>query len=151
MHSRLAFPHACPEMHVCLLCFIHALSLGIHSLRPHHLPFRGFPFHLSDRQSGKSQQGGSAVRYISLPSGDRALLRPHELELATKHFWPWAIEVIPAPGKEKKKAQWLWACGSPSLCWADSYSSIDIESRENCSLPRPAKNIQIHIYNARGW
>lgn len=90
-------------MYVSLLHFVPALSLGIHSLRPHQLPFRGFPFHLSDHQSGKSQWGGSAVQYISLPNGDRALLRPHELEQATKHFWPCAREVIPAPGKKKKK------------------------------------------------
>ena len=155
MHWRLILspsPPLAPEMYVCLLYFIHALGLGIHSLRPHPLLFRGFPFHLSDHQSGKSQWGGSAVQCISLPSGERAPLRPHELEQATKHFWPGAREVIPAPGKKKKKkAQRLWACGSPSLCWADSYSSIDIESQENCSLPRPAKNIQIHIYNARCW
>lgn len=101
MHLRLTLPPL--EMYICLLYFIHALSLGIHSWRPRYLPFRGFPFHLSDHQLGRSQWGGSAVQYISLPNGDRVLCRPRELEQATKHSWPPAREVIPAPGKKKKK------------------------------------------------
>lgn len=54
MHLRLTFPL---EMYAGLVYFICALSLGIYSLRPHHLPFRGFPFHLSTHQSGRSQWG----------------------------------------------------------------------------------------------
>ena len=156
MDWRLTFPS---RWCVCFLYFTHTLSLGICSLKPHHLAFRGFSLHLNGRPSGRSQRGGSAVRCVAGLDRAEHHLGPHELEQPTEHFGQGAKVVIPAPGgwgkKKKKKTtrktQWLWDCNSPSLCGTDSYGSIDIESQENCSLARLAKNIQMQIYNDRSW
>ena len=100
MDWRLTFPS---RWCVCLLYFIHALSLGICSLKPHHLAFRGFPLHLNGRPSGRSQRGGSAVWCVAGLDRAEHHLGPHELEQPTEHFGQGAKVVIPAPGGWGKK------------------------------------------------
>lgn len=140
MHLRLTFPL---EMYAGLVYFICALSLGIYSLRPHHLPFRGFPFHLSTHQSGRSQWGWFSCALSCQLETERCSgpQRYRNLQsILGREPKRWSL--LQGKKKQTHKTQWLWDCSPPSLCWADEYGSIDIESRENCSLSRPAKNIQ---------
>lgn len=109
-------------------------------------PMQGFLFTWVVISQGKSVGWFSCVVHC-IAKWRHSLFWPHEPRQPTKHIWQLAKEVIPALGKKHSG----WACSSSSSCWADSYSGIDIESQENCSLPSPAKNIQIQIYNDRSW
>lgn len=101
-------------------------------------------------------RGGSAVWCVAGPDRDRAPLGAPWAGAAYRAFWAGSQRGDSSSRRAKTKqnthkTQWLWDCSSPSLCGTDSYGSIDIESQENCSLARRAKNIQMQIYNDRSW
>lgn len=130
MDWRLTFPS---RWCVCFLYFTHTLSLGICSLKPASLAFRGFSLHLNGRQARQKSEGGSAVRCVAGLDRAEHHLGPHELEQPTEHFWAGSQGVIPAQGVGEKKKNHTQNTVTlrlqlPLLCGTDSYGSIDIES-----------------------